>query len=704
MPLLTAMNRYLKKILSVLSCAVLCATFIIAMVFSAPEIQALPQSDRTVAYFYTTRGEDGQWKTETITAIAGKDFTAVSIADLGKLNKITKVNYVPNKFLSTTTLDPNIQIVDLEKPFEFAEKGTLIFVILNLDPMSPDFYDQSDRLDQYKIGSNWRFTMSLPKIFSASNVYLRSTLVTRNGDIEDYDFTLFNDNYDVKTDTFSPMTQSTSLDLSFYTRQVALGNAIIAAQIITVHYQSTGSAYSGIMDCPLIGTESAIKGIKETSQNLLITFGIVAAVVLAIFVTLSILERSKEFVSAIVWIFGITILLISRFLLSGATGVPLLWSAIALSMSFVILGGAQLAMGRSFGKFPAKYVFPALSLIGALFAFICPFIPFAAANAMRITCMVIKAIGAAALLTFIGFAIARKNDKHGILQTMCASIIAVAVIASLFTPVIFPAQFNPMFWLCVATTLTTFISVFIVFMKTRASNVYLTANLHKEVERQVKDIKAVIAERDSLLQFVSHDMKKPLVTSASMIDTLIDRERDEEQVKALHIVKQNTERVVNNLSEIALYAKFNYIAEPSQVVDLSDICKNLGDFHYPDCNANGIVLKNLADKSIKAFVKKQGLENVISNIIINAIEHASCSAITLSLKTDKNNAVLCVADNGKGIDKDLDVFRPYVSENDSETGGLGLYICKNIIESMNGELTYETGKDGTIFYISLLKA
>lgn len=89
---------------------------------------------------------------------------------------------------------------------------------------------------------------------------------------------------------------------------------------------------------------------------------------------------------------------------------------------------------------------------------------------------------------------------------------------------------------------------------------------------------------------------------------------------------------------------------------------------------------------------------------MNAVEHAACSAITLSLKTVKNKVVLCVADNGKGIDGDIDVFKPYVSENKPETGGLGLYICKNIVESMNGELTYKSDSNGTEFYITLLKA
>ena len=115
-------------------------------------------------------------------------------------------------------------------------------------------------------------------------------------------------------------------------------------------------------------------------------------------------------------------------------------------------------------------------------------------------------------------------------------------------------------------------------------------------------------------------------------------------------------------------------------------------------------MKNTVNSPIKAFVKPKGIENVVSNIIINAIEHANCKTITLSLKSDKNKTVLCVADDGKGIDGNLDIFKPYVSENDSETGGVGLYICKNIIESMNGSLTYETGNNGTTFFISLLKA
>ena len=89
---------------------------------------------------------------------------------------------------------------------------------------------------------------------------------------------------------------------------------------------------------------------------------------------------------------------------------------------------------------------------------------------------------------------------------------------------------------------------------------------------------------------------------------------------------------------------------------------------------------------------------------MNAVEHANCSSITMFMKYEKNKAILCIVDDGKGISSDIDVFKPYYSENKPETGGIGLYICKNIIESMNGSLSYESRPGETMFCISLLKA
>ena len=690
---------FLKRTISVLFCAVLSAVFIVTLYFCAPKIESVPETSGELTEILYS---DGVAKENVYTI--GTDFTAVRINDLGKLGQVTEVNYVADEFVSPGHLDYDFEIVDLSKPFDFAEKGSLVFVIANLDPRSENFDEQSESLSEYKMGDYWHFTLSLPKIFAASNVYQKASLVARHGEIENYDFAEYNTNYNKKTEKFAPLTDTTYLDLQFYTRREALSNTYASAQIVTVHYQSTGSAYSGITDCPLIGKNDEIKNVNELSKNLLITFAVLAAVVLAILIVLSLLKHTATLIPAIVWISGIAILLFSRYFLTLTTGAPLLWVAFWLASSFVIIGGALSAIGRSFGKIPTKIIFPAFATVGGLLAFICPFIPFGAASVISTLCSVIKGVCVASLFGFIVLATLRKENKNSILQIDSVTIIAVAVCSSLFMPQVFPSQINPLFWMCVAAVITTFIGVFVILKETEKENEYLAANLHLEVERQVKDIKAVIAERDNLLQFVSHDMKKPLSSAVMLCDTALDREKDEEQIKTISIIKQDAERVISNLTEIAAYAKLNYLSETSQVVDMSELCALLFKYHEFDCDANGIVLKNTAKAHIKAFVKPKGIENVVSNIIINAIEHANCSTITLSVKARKNKVVLCVADDGKGIDEGLDVFKPYVSENDTETGGVGLYLCKNIIESMNGELTFDSSDCGTVFYISLLKA
>lgn len=700
-----SMNDYLKKIVSVLLCAILSAVFIVALFFCAPEISTVPEAEGQLTYRIADHSIGDTLNVQKATGDIGKDVTAVRINDLNKLSKITRVNYAKDKFVKPDTLAADTQIVDLTKPFDFGERGTLTFVILNLDPWSENFTEIVDELEEYKIGDYWHFTLRLPEIFCASNIYVKSKLVAMHGEIENYDFIDYNTSYTKKTEKLNTLTESTLIDLDFYCRRQSMDDAFSAAQTVTIHYQSTGGSYSGINGIPLIGDEKAVKNICEHSQNLLLAFAILSAVVLAVFTVFAALEHFRGFNSEIIWIFGIFLMLLSRFLLRSVLHAPLVWAGFALASSFIILGGALLSVGINIRKLPLKYIFPALMAAGALLAFLQPFVPFGAAGTLKIACTVIKAAGVAALTVLIGLGTFVKSysQNYGVLHAVCGALIAVAIIASLFLPQIFPTYLNPMFWMCVVTTVTTFLNVFMIFREMKKSNAYLTDNLHLEVERQLIDLKAVINERDNLLQFVSHDMRKPLASSVSLLETAIEREKDAEQIKTLKIIKQNDSRVVTNLSEIGAYAKFNYIAEPSRTVDLSELCKEICSFHSFDCNANGIILKNSVNGNLKIFAKKQGLENAISNIIMNAVEHANCTKITLSAKTVKNKIVLSVSDDGKGIDSEMDIFKPYVTEK-VETGGVGLYICKNIIESMNGTLTYESEQGRTAFFITLLKA
>jgi signal transduction histidine kinase len=101
------------------------------------------------------------------------------------------------------------------------------------------------------------------------------------------------------------------------------------------------------------------------------------------------------------------------------------------------------------------------------------------------------------------------------------------------------------------------------------------------------------------------------------------------------------------------------------------------------------------------------LKQVIINLIMNAV-HAMQGHGKIVLRTSLNlNGMLelQVEDDGPGIDPDLQeqVFAPFfTTKSEGEGTGLGLYICRNIINGQGGSITLESQPgEGTIFRICL---
>jgi signal transduction histidine kinase len=102
------------------------------------------------------------------------------------------------------------------------------------------------------------------------------------------------------------------------------------------------------------------------------------------------------------------------------------------------------------------------------------------------------------------------------------------------------------------------------------------------------------------------------------------------------------------------------------------------------------------------------LAQVFDNLLANAIKYAPGSRVMITLSVEKNQAYISVSDNGPGIAPEhlnslFDRFFRVPTNNLTVRGtGLGLYICRRIVQAHNGEITVESkiGK-GTIFHIRL---
>ena len=118
------------------------------------------------------------------------------------------------------------------------------------------------------------------------------------------------------------------------------------------------------------------------------------------------------------------------------------------------------------------------------------------------------------------------------------------------------------------------------------------------------------------------------------------------------------------------------------------------------------ILLELPESAYTVFADKKQMLQVLNNLIKNATEAIpdhKRGHIEVSLYERDNMAVIRVSDNGVGIPEDMKkkVFVPNFTTKNSGTG-LGLAISKNIIESVNGRIYYDTVPNvGTDFYVEL---
>jgi signal transduction histidine kinase len=101
------------------------------------------------------------------------------------------------------------------------------------------------------------------------------------------------------------------------------------------------------------------------------------------------------------------------------------------------------------------------------------------------------------------------------------------------------------------------------------------------------------------------------------------------------------------------------------------------------------------------------LTQVFDNLFDNAIKYAPGSRITISLRVDSNKQVITFSDQGTGIPSEhlpflFERFYRVPGHSNQHGTGLGLFICKQIIQAHHGEISVKTapGK-GTTFLVEL---
>jgi signal transduction histidine kinase len=205
-----------------------------------------------------------------------------------------------------------------------------------------------------------------------------------------------------------------------------------------------------------------------------------------------------------------------------------------------------------------------------------------------------------------------------------------------------------------------------------------------------------------LASSVGHELRNPLgviKNSVYYLNMILKDDADEKIFKHLKILDKkvnSANNIINDLLDITR-TKIPTL----ELTDLNKTVRNaLSNITIPE----NIVANIKLAKSPKSLFDREQIQRVIQNLIINAIQ-AMVEGGKLTIQTTKheNNVKLIVKDTGVGIPKkDIDkLFTPLFTTK-AKGIGLGLLICKQLVEGHNGTITVKSKVgEGAEFIVEL---
>lgn len=255
------------------------------------------------------------------------------------------------------------------------------------------------------------------------------------------------------------------------------------------------------------------------------------------------------------------------------------------------------------------------------------------------------------------------------------------------------------------------------FFTAQAQSIAERKQAEEELKKTVEKLKELDKLKDDFLNLTTHELKTPLIPIKSQAQLLLAGDYgalNKEQSEAMEMILRNEENL-NRLS--------------SDVLDIAKIRSNKLNLALEKASLNEAIaemIKNLkttaeekhidlsfspAPELPKILIDKTRIEQVVGNLLGNAIKFTpEGGKIKIKIQKKENNIITTVEDTGIGLSQENieKIFTPFFQVESNlarkyHGTGLGLPICKGIIENHNGKIWADSQGEGkgTSFSFSL---
>ena len=235
---------------------------------------------------------------------------------------------------------------------------------------------------------------------------------------------------------------------------------------------------------------------------------------------------------------------------------------------------------------------------------------------------------------------------------------------------------------------------------------------NNELKLTLENLKRSNTELEQFAYIASHDLQEPLRVVSCFTQLLEKKYQDKLDKEALEYIGyavDGAKRMQRLVSDLLDYSKISRNTKNVfEVSDTSDILnQSIENLQKPINESNA---KINFDKLPSLWCNKSQVQRLFQNLISNSLKFRREGVppeIHISCQKKNGSFIFSVKDNGTGIPSEyheriFEIFQRVSSSEKVPGSGMGLSICKRIVEGHNGKLWLESQQNqGTIFYFTL---
>jgi signal transduction histidine kinase len=240
--------------------------------------------------------------------------------------------------------------------------------------------------------------------------------------------------------------------------------------------------------------------------------------------------------------------------------------------------------------------------------------------------------------------------------------------------------------------------------------------LNERLNQTMEELRELDKRRNILISTMGYELRTPLNLIIGFADILLKEYSgaiNKEQAEQLMIIKNNSRHLLSLINDVVEIGRIELTRERLSLTNLNLnrlISEIIGSFK-PAVEKKGLSIETIIPDRIEIFSDEKKIRQILINLLSNAIKFTEKGGIRIEVVDAQDFVDIIVQDTGCGIaQEDMKyLFEPFGITHFKnrpvvEGTGLGLYICKRIVNLLKGEIFVESQQNkGTKFVVKFKK-